>query len=393
MAQFRELLNVAPVHSLCLILGIGESALRAEASELGIQHFLEKPMTRIDIESLIDELQPLLVPEQGTCPGPSSAEFAMPSLGVREDLPANLCLEELGDNRFFLAASPQMMEIRRQVKLLADVDVPVMILGESGSGKEVIAHLIHKHSRRSHGKLLNVNCATLQAEFFNSDPSERERAGTLLFDQIGDMSASAQAKLLHFVQGGQFTRPNGDERNRDDVRILATSNVQMESALNQKAFREDLFYRLSVFTIHVPPLRERREEIPYLIDEFIRRSPDEITSGGKLNFPTRLMDAALLYDWRGNTRELRNFVRWTILMEDPDAAVRDLEMKMGITSEPAPAPSAFNMPAHRSGARPIAHDTISRPAAQTKQPRMFFWDRRHAGQQIDVSYRGRLYQV
>jgi two-component system, NtrC family, response regulator AtoC len=393
MAQFRELLKIAPAQSLCLILGIGESALRAEASELGIQHFLEKPMTRIDIESLIDELQPLLVSEQGTSPGLSSAESATPPLAIREDLPANLQLEELGDNRFFLAASTQMMEIRRQVSLLTNADVPVMILGESGSGKEVIARLIHKHSGRSNSRFLHQNCAALPPDYFQNLPSEKEAAGTLLLDQIADMSANAQANLLHFIQGAQFTRSIGDEFNSVAPRIIATSNHQMESALDKKTFREDLYYRLSVFTIHVPPLRERRQEIPCLIDEFIRRSPDEIKGGGKLSFPSRLMDAALLYDWRGNTRELRDFVRWTILMEDPDAALRELETKISATSEPASSLAAASRSTLRSGARSIARDITDRVAAQMKQTKMLHWPPRQTREHIDVSYRGRLYQV
>jgi DNA-binding NtrC family response regulator len=393
MAEFRKLLKAAPAHGLCLILGIGESSLRAEASELGIQHFLQKPMTRGDIESMIDKLQPLLVSEQGECLGLSSAEMAEAPSGICEDLPADLHLEELGDNLFFLAASPQMMEIRRQVKMLANVGVPVMILGESGCGKKVTAHLIHKHSRRSDRALLKINCAALQAEFFENEQLEREGAGTLVLDQIADMSADVQAKLLHFIQGGQFTRPNGDECSRDDVRILTTSNAEMDSALIKKAFREDLYYRLNVFTIHVPPLRERREEIPYLVDEFIRRSPEEIKSGAKPSFPTRLMEAALLYDWPGNTRELRNFVRWIILMEDPDAAMRELETKIGVARKPAPFPSAVSAPIRRSGAKSIARGIMDRAAAQMKQPKILHWNGRPTGEQIDISYRGRLYQV
>ena len=145
---------------------------------------------------------------------------------------------------------------------------------------------------------------------------EQANRGTLLLDEIGEIGVQMQAKLLQVLQDGQFARLGAQETTKVDVRVLAATNVLMEDALFAKTFREDLYYRLSVFTIKVPPLRERREEIPYLIEEFIRRSPVELTSGFGSSLPSRLMDAALLYDWKGNLRELRNFVTRTIVMRD-----------------------------------------------------------------------------
>ncbi len=257
-----------------------------------------------------------------------------------------------------------MLKIYRQVQLLANVDAPVLILGESGTGKEVIAHLIHKHSRRSQHSFVNVNCAALPADLLESElfgyqqgaftgaikdkPGKFEQAnrGTLLLDEIGEMSAQMQAKLLHVLQDGQFTRLGARESSKVDVRVLAATNVQIESALVGKTFREDLYYRLNVFTINVPPLRERREEIPYLIEETIRRSPETLRNGYDFNFPSRLMDAVLLYDWRGNVRELRNFVTRTMTMRDPDTAVRELETKIGAGDRVAQE-EAGSIAAHR----------------------------------------------
>jgi two-component system, NtrC family, response regulator AtoC len=137
---------------------------------------------------------------------------------------------------------------------------------------------------------------------------EQANRGTLLLDEIGEIGVQMQAKLLQVLQDGHFARLGAQETTKVDVRVLAATNVLMEDALFAKTFREDLYYRLSVFTIKVPSLRERREEIPYLIEEFIRRSPAELTSGFGSSLPSRLMDAALLCDWKGNLRELRNFV-------------------------------------------------------------------------------------
>lgn len=410
-SQLRQLLITAPKNSTCLIVGIGEHELRKEASELGIKHFLMKPTTRGDLESMIDELSNFDSPISGSalphrkCEAPTTTNSpAMPGVPY---------LEELGENRFFLAASPKMLEILRQVRLLADVEVPVLILGESGTGKEVIAHLIHKHSQRSQERFLNVNCAALPSDLLESElfgyrqgaftgalrdrPGKFEHAnhGTLLLDEIGEISVQMQAKLLHVLQDGQFTRLGGQESTRVDVRILAATNVQIENALLQKTFREDLYYRLSVFTINVPPLRERREEIPYLIEETIRRTPAEMRNSSESGFSSRLIDAALLYDWRGNLRELRNFVTRTIIMRDPDAALRELEAKIAAISGSTNQARPGGALSHSSGMRSIVRDVKDRAEAQMIQETLDAsgWNRRHAAQDLNISYRALLYKI
>jgi transcriptional regulator with GAF, ATPase, and Fis domain len=328
-------------------------------------------------------------------------------------MPASLQVEELGGDRFFLAASPQMLEIHRQVKLFADVDVNVLILGESGTGKEVIAHLIHKHSRRSQHKFQKVNCAALPADLLESElfgheqgaftgavknrlgKFEQANRSTLLLDEIGELSAQMQAKLLHVLQDGQFTRLGAEESTKVDVRVLAATNVQMESALLDNTFREDLYYRLSCFTIHVPPLRERREEIPYLIEESIRRMPPELKKGSDCSFPSRLMDAALIYDWRGNLRELRNFVTRTIVLRDTDAAIRELETKIASASAAAHQVESGSAPLHCSGMRSAVRDVKDRTEVRMIQDALDAsgWNRRYAAQHLKISYRALLYKI
>jgi transcriptional regulator with PAS, ATPase and Fis domain len=324
-------------------------------------------------------------------------------------------IEELGENRFFLAGSAAMLMIYRQVQLLADVDAPVLILGESGTGKEVIAHLIHKHSRRSQHRFVNVNCAALPADLLESElfgyqqgaftgaikdkPGKFELAnrGTLLLDEIGEMSAQMQAKLLHVLQDGQFNRLGARESSKVDVRVLAATNLQIEDALVGKAFREDLYYRLNVFTINVPPLRDRREEIPFLIEEIVRRSPEGIRNGYDFSFSSRLMDAILLYDWRGNVRELRNFVTRTMTMRDADTAVHELETKIAAgyrveQEEPAPTRSRS---AANTGMRSVVRDMKDRAEAKMIQDALEVsgWNRRHAAKYLNISYRGLLYKI
>src|ERR1700722_7206629 len=190
-----------------------------------------------------------------------------------------LHLEELDNGHFFLAACPTMLRLYREIRVLAPVDIPVLILGESGVGKEIVAMLLHKYHAPSENAFLNVNCAALPTELLESElfgyeagaftgaikskPGKFELAnkGTLLLDEIGEMSPQMQAKLLHVLQDGTFTRLGGRTSTHVQVRILAATNVNIEAAIIEKRFREDLYYRLNAFTIVVPSLRERREEI------------------------------------------------------------------------------------------------------------------------------------
>src|SRR6059058_2095522 len=182
-----------------------------------------------------------------------------------------------------------MRKIRSQSALVANVDIPVLLLGESGTGKEIIARLIHKKSARAHRPFMKVNCAALPAELLESEmfgyesgaftgagkakPGKFElcNKGTLLLDEIGEMPPHLQAKLLHVLQDGEFSRLGGRATIKVDVRVLAATNIDVQQSIADKTFREDLYYRLNAFTLNVPPLRERREEIPMLLKHFMNR--------------------------------------------------------------------------------------------------------------------------
>ena len=413
-AKLRLFLRHAPGISTYLIVGSAERELYKGLSECGIKHFLSVPVKVDELELMMHTLghpiEGLGSPEKSSASLPASE---LPALEIPAGMPEVPYLEELGECGYFFAASPKMLEILRQVRLIAGADVNVLILGESGTGKEVVAHLIHKYSERSRHKFLKVNCAALPADLLESElfghqkgaftgaikdrPGKFEQAnrGTLLLDEIGEMSAPMQAKLLHVLQDGQFTRLGGQEAIKSDLRVLAATNVPIESALKEKKFREDLYYRLSVFTINIPPLRERREEIPYLIEETIRRAPVEMKNGSENGFSSRLMDVALLYDWPGNLRELRNFVTRTIIMRDPDAAVRELEAKIDTGTQPACEEEVAGASAHRSGMRSIMRDVKDRTEARLIQDALEVagWNRRHAAQNLNISYRGLLYKI
>ena len=405
LPDLHELIHSYSKSPVCMIDSKSELHLRARAAVLGIKHFLELPLLESDVIAMFEQV----------C-GDNGDSARSESDDVAAGLSGLPILEELGDGRYFLGVAPSMVKIYRQVQLLADVDAPVLILGESGTGKEVIAHLIHKHSRRSQQRFVNVNCAALPADLLESElfgyhrgaftgaikdqPGKFELAnrGTLLLDEIGEMSAPMQAKLLHVLQDGQFNRLGARESSRVDVRVLAATNVQIENALLGKTFREDLYYRLNVFTINVPPLRERREEIPYLVEEIIRRSPQELRNGYDFNFSPQLMDAVLLYDWRGNVRELRNFVTRTMTMRDSDTALHELETMIAAdyrVEQDEPPPSSSLRITEKAGMRSIVRDMKNHAEAQIIQQALEFhgWNRRHAAKYLNISYRGLLYKI
>ena len=408
-ANFRQLIRGAGAVPTCAV--VASDAARAESNAAGIKHVLLMPAGLDKLETLLDAMTHADV--TGERPVGAGRGKASLMAGAASDESPTPLMEELGDGGYFLAASPRMREIHRQALLIAEADVNVLILGESGTGKEVVAHLIHKHSQRAGNRFLKVNCAALPADLLESEmfghqkgaftgaikdrPGKFEQAnhGTILLDEIGEMSAQMQAKLLHVLQDGQFARLGGQESIQADLRILAATNIQMESALEEKKFREDLYYRLSVFTISIPPLRERREEIPFLIEETIRRAPAEMLHGNATSFAARLMDSAVLYDWRGNLRELRNFVTRTLIMRDPDAAVRELEDKIDLAKQPSPEVEQEALQSHRSGMRSIMREMKDRAEAQLIQDALEVsgWNRRHAAQYLNISYRGLLYKI
>lgn len=240
-----------------------------------------------------------------------------------------------------VATSPAMREVLRKVEQVAGIDAGVLLLGESGTGKEVIARLIHKLSNRASQKFLKVNCAALPVDLLESElfgyeagaftgarqtkagKFETCHKGTILLDEIAEMSISPQAKLLHVLQDGEFSRLGGTSSVRADVRVLAATNVNVREAVRLGTFRADLYYRLNVFTIHLPPLRERKEDLPHLLTHFMSIWA---ASYGRPRLPItrRVLDASLSYSWPGNVRELENFVKRFLVHGDENEAINQL---------------------------------------------------------------------
>jgi two-component system response regulator AtoC len=254
--------------------------------------------------------------------------------------------QELNNGFVFPAASPAMVKVCSSIQRVARVDIPVLLLGESGVGKEVVARRIHQLSNRAHRSFLKVNCAALPGELLESElfgfdvgaftgavrakPGQFElcNKGTILLDEIGELPPGLQAKLLHVLQGGQFSRLGGRSLIDVDVRIVAATNVNVPQALASKQLREDLYYRLSALTIHLPPLRERPEEIPVFLRYFMLRLATQFGCPPK-PFPDRIIDAAIRYTWPGNVRELENFVKRFLILGDENLVPAILDKNNG----------------------------------------------------------------
>src|SRR5215831_8176140 len=253
------------------------------------------------------------------------------------------------DFTMLFGTSPKMMEVKMTIEQVADSTATVLIRGESGTGKEVVARMIYAESSRRDKPFVKVNCAAiphelLESELFGYEPGaftganrqklgkfDQANFGTLFLDEISEMHPALQAKLLHVLQDGQFSRLGGKRDIAVDVRVLAATNKFLEHAVEDGAFREDLFYRLNVVTIHIPPLRERREEIPVFLDFFLRKY-SEFYGKQPAPFSDYAQARMMEYTWPGNIRELENLVKRYVIVGNESQIIRELATHKPIVS-------------------------------------------------------------
>src|SRR5438477_5760607 len=320
LQTLEQLRQLVPGLRVVMLSCVSDTRKVVQAIRLGAHDYLTKPFQKAELDAVIDQ-----------CLGKNQQNFAGE-------------VEELADEVFFVAASPAMRKIRSQAALVAGVDIPVLMLGESGTGKEVVARLIHKLSPRAHRTFLKVNCAAVPADLLESElfgyeagaftgathskPGKFElcNKGTILLDEIGEMPPLLQAKLLHVLQDQQFSRLGSRSVIKVDVRILAATNINIPEALASKRLREDLYYRLNAFTLQLPPLRDRKEEVPILLKHFMSRMAEQYARPPLPLSPT-LMTACLEYAWPGNLRELSNFIKRYLILGDDKLAINELQPK------------------------------------------------------------------
>jgi len=298
---------------------------RREATRLGAQEVLVRPFDEMKLETAIGRY---LLPEE-----PEHADLDSQDI------------EQLAPDVFFVSAGPATQKLRAQAELLGEADVPVLILGETGSGKDTVARLIHKFSVRSGFKFLKVNCADmpadlLEAELFGNDGStssgngrptggkfERAEKGTIFLDEITQMPFALQTKLMQVLQDKLLVRAGGGETIAADVRILAATSANVERAIAEKKLREDLYYRLSAFTVQVPSLRQRKGEIAVLLRHLMHKLARHYALPPR-EFSFSVLDACQRYSWPGNLKELETFAKRYLVAGDAELAFSELDANL-----------------------------------------------------------------
>ncbi|HEY2393146.1 MAG TPA: sigma-54 dependent transcriptional regulator [Candidatus Angelobacter sp.] len=389
--------RIRPEQKIVVVSSDTNVSTVVKAIQMGALDYIRQP----------DDEQELLLLVQRYL-SPTSAVNSVPPKPAH--LPTSL--EEVENDIFFLAASPAMQKIRAQAAQVAKVDISVLLLGESGAGKEVLARLIHKLSRRAGRPMMKVNCAALphdllESELFGyeagaftgatrSKPGLLELCdkGTIFLDEIGEMSPVLQAKLLHVLQDGKFSRLGGRTTITSDFRVIAATNINVKEAIDGKTFREDLYYRLNAFTINIPPLRERREEIPFLLKHFIQQFSEKYNCVA-VDCSEQLIRACLQHSWPGNLRELGNFVKRHLVLQDEAQAIAELESNNACAQLAAGFDDENSLIGEGIDLKSMVQDLKERAEPKIIERVLIAtkWNCKTAAMQLKISYKALLYKM
>jgi len=370
--------SIYPSLPIIILSGIGQIKTVVEAMRMGASDYLTKPFEEEALELAIDNV--------------------LEKQRLKEEvktLKQQLAYVEQGN---ILTSNPQMLRIIDIARHVAGTDVPVLILGESGVGKEVVASFIHEQSNRSDGPFVKVNCAALPHELLESELFGYERGaftgairdkmgkfeqadkGTLLLDEIGEMSPHLQAKLLHVLQDAEFSRLGGKRPVKVNVRLLAATNKKLKEAVLKGEFRNDLYFRLNVIKFELPPLRERREDIPLLCNHFLEKYRDRYQSPIQ-QIPKALTEIFLQYDWPGNVRQLENVVKRYLILPDADimSELRSAGSESTVAVMPSGGVSLKEVAGH--AAEVAEKEVVLRVLEDTG------WNRKESARRLKISYK------
>jgi len=440
LAAFKKIDKDVPI---IVISGQGRTSVVVQAMRLGATDFLCKPFEEQELEMVLEKAL-------------KQHQLAQEVATLRAQL------KEQSRYTMLFGHSQQMQEVRDLIERVSDTDVTVLIRGESGVGKELVARALHEQSLRKDKPFVKVNCAALPTELLESElfgfekgaftgaiqhkPGKFEFAnhGTMFLDEIGDMSFPLQAKLLQALQDGEFSRLGGKADVRVDVRVITATNCDLESAVAAGKFREDLYFRLNVVTITIPPLRDRREEIPMLTDHFVKKYSVQYNkpfSGVSPELARLFME----YEWPGNVRQLENMVKRMVVLASEAPIVHELQQPASQlhqwqtpsstprpTSSPlrpvmpppaaaavvasvpaavAAAPAAIGIDSVAAVAAPsaavaaaatanVSLKDIARTAAREAERELILrmltrtrWNRKEAAENLGISYKALLYKI
>jgi two-component system, NtrC family, response regulator AtoC len=380
-----------------MLSGGSEPCTIVETMKCGADDYLTKPASQVQLLGAIEK---------------TLAKHDAVHFSSLKELPKNKDIKDIG------AAGPTSW-MRRMEKVLRQVAVSeasVLIQGETGSGKEVVARTMHNASPRAGHPFLKVNCAALPSELVESELFGYERGaftgaiksklgkfdmadeGTIFLDEIGDMDFRLQAKLLQVLQDQEFQRLGGKETIRVNVRVMAATHCDLESAIREGRFREDLYYRLNVINIQVPPLRDRPEEIEHLARHFLQKYA--VPGSPTVEIPAALSEALIAYPWPGNVRELENVMRRCLALHDPLTVAADLRLRsqrksesirpissksqLGSLSTPVPMPTLKKV---NEVQRQTEIDAIMTVLHGTR------WNRKQAAALLNMDYKALLYKM
>ncbi|HET7755056.1 MAG TPA: sigma-54 dependent transcriptional regulator [Anaeromyxobacteraceae bacterium] len=422
LRRYREQGGRAPV---VVLSALSEAEDVVRAMRLGATDYLPKPFDVGELDLVLRRA--LESRPRGAAPTPVPAPGASASAAVSTEPDANVPV----------TTSAAMERVWALVQRVADTDVPVLLIGESGVGKDVVARGIHAASHRAARPFVKINCAALPGELLESElfghekgaftgahaekPGKFELAhqGTIFLDEIGEMDPRLQAKLLQVLQDEEFYRVGGKRPIRVDARVVVATNRDLESAIEGGTFREDLFYRLNVVTMRVPSLRERKEDIVPLVKHFVEKYRRRY-KGGLERVPDEVMARFHQYDWPGNVRELENLVRRLVVLKDPSMVLGELVPgRAGMaatmpTVGAAPQNSAVNAAVSVPGSyrtetpaslqAPLPDDAplkeVGRRAARIAEREAIIralmrtgWNKRKAALRLQISYKALLYKI
>lgn len=306
----RKVRQQDPNAMVVMITGFPPSSAVIESMKLGAYDFLRR-------ESLTYDLRPVVE-------AALSAQEEIRAVSARTRAPQTRSEDQ---RETIIGKSPVMQEVFKLIGRVSRSEAPVLVTGESGCGKEIVARAVHQFSTRAKQEYVAINCAAIPGDLLESELFGHEKGaftgasaqrigrfeqchqGTLFLDEIGDMPLPVQSKILRVLQEGEFSRVGGNQTLRSDVRIIAATNKDLEGEVEDGRFREDLFYRLNVVRIELPPLRERREDIPLLVDFFLDRIARQRHSPEPLRVSAEAMEMLAGYNWPGNVRELENTIQ------------------------------------------------------------------------------------
>ena len=379
---------------IIMLTGVDQTQTIVEAMRFGASDYLVKPFETEELEIAIRNV--------------------FEKADLVDEIKRLRALLHREDQETAVFHSPKMLEIVEIVRQVAETDVTVLVHGESGVGKEVVAKRVNQLSPRAEGPFVKVNCAALpndllESELFGyekgaftgatkSKPGKFELAqrGTIFLDEIGEMSMPTQAKLLQVLQDGEFARLGGQRNTRVDVRVLVATNKDLETMVGEQQFREDLYYRLNVISLHVPPLRERKEEIPILTDLFTKKFSRQFNKKVS-RLPEVLVDAFLRHDWPGNVRELENMIKRYVVLRDEKIILNELadgsslpmeqEFDMDLSGLVEDGKSVSLKAIDKKVARLAEGVLISRVLQHTKG------NKRKAAEILQISYKALLYKI